>query len=140
MYPDPAVRMLYSDGGARRASRLQRVRVEAGKAPRCCSSLGASSGSEDLEKSDLAKGFTDQSKDMGPTGRHVASLNKNVIEHVRLTSFAVGVSCTNKDWQQRSHRTEKKQGKIEDRMGRHIGQENLPWSKMMNHAKLNRES
>ena len=45
---------------------------------------------------------------MGPTGRHVASLNKNVVEHVRSTSFTDGVSCTNIDWLQRSHRAEKR--------------------------------
>ena len=64
--------------------------------------------SEDVEESDLPKGLTGQSKDMGPTGRHVASLNRNVIEHVRSTSFADGVSCTTFDWQQRSHRAVKR--------------------------------
>ena len=57
--------------------------MEAGKAPRCCSPLGTSGGSEGLEDSDLPKGLTGKSKDMGPTGRHVASLNRNVVEHVR---------------------------------------------------------
>ena len=45
---------------------------------------------------------------MGPTGRHVAPLNRNVIEYVRSTSFADGVSYTNIDWLQRSHRAEKR--------------------------------
>ena len=69
---------------------------------------GNSGGSEDLEKSDLAKGSTGQSKDMGPTGRHVASLNMNVVEHERARSFTGWVSCTNMDWLHRSHRAEKR--------------------------------
>ena len=44
---------------------------------------------------------------MGPNGRHVASLHKNVKEHVSSTSFADGVSCTTVDWLQRSHRAVK---------------------------------
>ena len=49
-----------------------------------------------------------QSKDMGPAGRHVASLNRNVVEHVRSRSFADWVSYINKDWLHRSHRAEKR--------------------------------
>ena len=63
---------------------------------------------EDLEESNLLAEITSQSKDMGPTCRHVASLNRNVVEHVRSISFADWVSCTNKHWLHRSHRAEKR--------------------------------
>ena len=54
-------------------------------------------------------------------GGHVASFNRNVVEHVRSTSFADG------------SRQEKARWRIA--MGAHIRQEDLPWSRMMIHAK-----
>ena len=35
---------------------------------------------------------------------------------------------------------QKREGKIEDRMGAHTHKENLPWSKMVIHTKQHRES
>ena len=67
---------------------------EASRATRRSPSLGASGESEGLEDSDLPEGETRQSKDMGPVGRHVTALNREVKEHVSSTSFADGVSCT----------------------------------------------
>ena len=81
--------------------------MEAGRTPRCCSSLGTSGESEDLEKSNLAKGSTGQSKDMGPTCKQVVALIGNILEQVMSMSFAGWVSCTNMDWL-RSQRAEKR--------------------------------
>ena len=57
--------------------------------------------------SDLPQGLQANPRDMGPIGRHVASLNRYVGEHMRLTPFIDGVSCTIMDWLQRSHSAEK---------------------------------
>ena len=54
--------------------------------------------SEGLERSNLANGSTGQSKDVGPTCKHVAALIGNVLEQVRSISFAGWFSCTNIDW------------------------------------------
>ena len=99
-------------GCAWRASCLQRERVEAGKALRRKRGSG---------RSDLAKGSTGQSKDMGPTCEYVTALNGNVVKHVRSRSFADWVSCTNIEELYRSHRAEKRR-------------------RMLNHAKQHRES
>ena len=82
--------------------------MEAGRAPRCCSSLGTSGDSEDLKKSNLAKGSTGQSKDMGPTCKQVVALIGRPLGQVMSMSFADWVSCTNMDWLLRSHRAEKR--------------------------------
>ena len=89
-------------GGARRASCLQRERVEAGKARSCCSPLGTSGESEDLEKSNLAKRSTGQTKDIGLTCKQVAVLIGNVSKQVRLIPFVDWASCTTNDFDWRT--------------------------------------
>ena len=113
--------------------------MEAGRAPRRCSSLGTSGESEDLEKSNLAKGSIGQSKDLGPTCKQVVALIGSILEQVMSMSFADWVSGTNMDWLLRSHRAEKRRQDNASH-GAHVHQENLPWSKMLNHARLRRES
>ena len=74
---------------------LQRERVDSGN-------------SEDLEKSNLAKGSTGQSKGMGPTCTHVVALIGSIFGQVMSVSFADWVSCTNMHWLLRSHREEQR--------------------------------
>ena len=62
----------------------------------------------------------------GPTCQHVVALIGNILEEVMSMSFADWVSCTKKDWMHR--------------MGAHIHQENLPWNKMLHHAKQHCET
>ena len=95
-------------GCALRVPCLPRERVEAGRAPRCCSSLGTSGDSENLEKSNLATGSTSQSMDMGRTCKQVVALIGNILGQIISKSFADWVSCTNKDWLCWSHRAVKK--------------------------------
>ena len=113
--------------------------MEAGRANRCCSSLGTSGGSEDLEKSDLAKGSTSLSKDMGPTCKQVVALIRSILGQVMSVSFADWVSCTHMDWLHRSHRSEKRR---QDRgsHGRPHSSRECSCSKMLRHAKQHCES
>ena len=71
-------------------------------------SLGTSGGSEDLEKSNLAKRSTGQSKDIGPNCKQVVALIRSILGQVMSVSFADWVSRTNMDWLHRSHRAEKR--------------------------------
>ena len=65
-----------------------RERSGAVRGTRRSPSPGASGGSKGLVEPDLPKRLTGQSKDVGPTGRHVTAVNREVIEHVTSTSFA----------------------------------------------------
>ena len=103
--------------------------MEAGKALCCLSPLGTSGGSEDLEKSDLAKGSTGQSKDMGPTCKQVVALIRSILEPF----------ITNVDWLHRNHRAEKRRQDCVSH-GRPHSQRESSWSKMLNHAKQRCES
>ena len=49
------------------------------------------------EFSNLSNGETGQTKDMGPSGKHVTTPNKEVKEHVSAASSADVVSCTTID-------------------------------------------
>ena len=73
--------------GGWRASCLHRERVEGGRAPRCCSSLGTSGEEEGLDWSNLAIGSGGQSRDMGTTCEHVVALNGNVLKQVRFDTL-----------------------------------------------------
>ena len=112
--------------------------MEAGRAPRCCSSLGTSGESEDLEKSYLAKGSTGQTKDMGPTCKQVVALIGNILKQVRSISFADW--CTNMDWFALKPQGSKRRDTTMLRTCAHIHKKNLPWSKMLHHARLRCES
>ena len=95
-------------GCVRRAPCHHRECSGAARTTRRSPSPGASGGSEGQDSSNLSNGETGQTKEMGPIGFHVTTPNKEVKEHVSAASCADEVSCTTKDWLQRSHRAVKR--------------------------------
>ena len=70
----------------------------AGKAPRCDAPLGAPEESQGPEGSEPPQGFTGQSKDMGPTGRHVTAFNGKFVKHVRSILSEVTLNHDSNAW------------------------------------------
>ena len=64
--------------------------MEPGKSPRCWSTIEPSE-ERGLDGSSLAKGSTSQSKDMGPTCKHVVAFIGNIMKQVRSICEGVRV-------------------------------------------------